>query len=152
MLALAQLGWCDEAARILSKLNPILQSQHNADRYMAEPYCLPGNIDGKDSPYYGRAGWSWYTGSAGWLFSIVLEAICGVRPVHSGLLIDPCIPASWKHVKIVRQFRGARFEISIENPDGKTGGLKEIFMDEKKIEGKIIPPQHAGVHRVNVVL
>ena len=54
--ALAQLGWADDAFRICSKLNPILQSQKDADRYVAEPYCLPGNIDGKDSPYYGRAG------------------------------------------------------------------------------------------------
>ena len=152
VLALAQLGWADDALRIFSKLNPILQAQKDADRYVAEPYCLPGNIDGKDSPYYGRAGWSWYTGSAGWLFSIVLEAICGVQPVHSGLLIDPCIPAHWQQVKIVRQFRGATFEITIQNPDKKTGGVKKIFMDGKKITGKIIPPQQAGIYQVMVMM
>jgi len=152
VLALAQLGWADDALRIFSKLNPILQAQKDADRYVAEPYCLPGNIDGKDSPYYGRAGWSWYTGSAGWLFSIVLEAICGVQPVHSGLLIDPCIPAHWQQVKIVRQFRGAIYEISIHNPDKKTGGVREIYIDDKKIKGNVIPPQQARTYHVKVML
>ncbi len=152
VLALAQLGWADDAMRILSKLNPILQSQKDAARYVAEPYCLPGNIDGKDSPYYGRAGWSWYTGSAGWLFSIIHEAICGVLPVHSGLSIDPCIPAHWKNVQIVRQFRGATYEISIHNPDKKSTREREIFINDKKLEGNIIPPQQAGTYRVKVML
>ena len=150
--ALAQLGWADDAFRICSKLNPILQSQKDPDRYVAEPYCLPGNIDGKDSPYYGRAGWSWYTGSSGWLFSIVHEAICGVHPVHSGLSIDPCIPIHWQKVRIVRQFRGATYEISIHNPDKKTGGVREIFVNDQKIEGNIISPQKPETYQVKVML
>jgi len=67
------------------------------------------------------------------------------------LLIDPCIPAHWQQVKIVRQFRGATFEITIQNPDIKTGGVKEIFVDGKKIAGKIIPPQQAGIYQVIVM-
>jgi cellobiose phosphorylase len=75
-----------------------------------------------------------------------------VRPVHSGLKIDPCIPAEWQQVRIVRRFRGATFEISIHNPDKKTGGVREIFIDDKKIQGNLIPPQKTGTYQVKVVL
>jgi cellobiose phosphorylase len=152
VLALAKLGKAQDAFRILSKLNPILQTQKDVERYVCEPYVLPGNIDGKDSRYYGRAGWSWYTGSAGWLFSIVHEAICGVQPVHDGLKIDPCIPSDWPQLKIKRTFRGATFHITIENPDGLSGGVREIRLNGQIIPGNIISPQVPGDYEVKVKL
>lgn len=150
--ALARLGRAEDALRIFRKLNPILHAQKDPDRYMAEPYVLPGNSDGRDSGYYGRAGWTWYTGSAGWLFIIAFEEICGVRMLPEGLQIDPCIPAEWPRVKVVRPFRGAVYQITIENLHGKTGRMKKIFLNGEKIEGNIIPPQPAGIYEVRVVL
>jgi cellobiose phosphorylase len=152
VLALTKMGMADDAIRIFNKLNPILQTTKDVNRYFGEPYVLPGNIDGKDSEHYGRAGWTWYTGSAGWLFSIAHEAICGVRPVPSGLMIDPCIPRDWSEIRIHRKFRGADFDISIKNPNSLSGGVKEILLNGHKIEGNIIPPQLKGTHKVDVVL
>ncbi len=152
VLALAKQGLAEDALRIFRKLNPILQAEANPERYMAEPYVLPGNVDGRDSQYYGRAGWSWYTGSAGWLFAIAHEAICGVRPVFCGLEINPCIPADWPRVQMVRQFRGATYHISIENPQDFTGGVREISVNGEKLAGNVVPPQGSGTHQVKVVL
>lgn len=152
VMALAMMGMADEAQRIVNKLNPILQTEKDADRYSAEPYVLPGNIDGPDSKYYGRAGWSWYTGSAGWLFTIALEYIIGVRAVYEGLLIDPCIPAEWGEVKMKRLFRGGVYNITIENPDRVCGGVKEISVNGMKLSGAVIPHQGAGEHKVTVIL
>ncbi|MCB0283812.1 MAG: glycosyl transferase family 36 [Calditrichaeota bacterium] len=152
VLAMTEQKMPDDALRIFHKLNPILQSEKDADRYQAEPYVLPGNVDGKDSPYYGRAGWSWYTGSAGWLFSIAHEAICGVKASFNGLLIDPCIPAHWDQLSVTRNFRGAVFNISIKNPEHKTGGVKSILLDGKKINSNLIPPQQPGTYQVEIIL
>lgn len=152
IMALAQLKRPQDAMRLFDKLNPILQTEADVDRYSAEPYVLPGNIDGKDSPYYGRAGWTWYTGSTGWLYTIVHEWICGVRPVPEGLLLDPCIPSDWEQVTVKRKFRGASYDITIENPDRHSGGIREISVNGQKFAGNVIPQQSSGEHVVTVRL
>jgi cellobiose phosphorylase len=152
VMAMALLGRADEAMRSFRKLNPIYQAEKDADRYQAEPYALPGNIDGKNSQYYGRAGWAWYTGSAGWLFTIAHENIAGVEPTMEGLKINPCIPSDWPEIKIKRCFRNTVYNITILNPDKKCGGVKEIELDGKKIKGNIIPPQESKTSDVTVVL
>jgi len=75
-----------------------------------------------------------------------------VRPVHSGLLIDPCIPAEWEQVQVVRRFRGATYHIRIENPDKQTGVVKEIIVNGEKIKGNIVPLQGLDQYEVRVVL
>ncbi len=151
-LAFAKLGRAEDAMRLFQKLNPILQGEQGADRYAAEPFVLPGNIDGKDSEHYGRAGWTWYTGSAGWLLTVAHEAVCGVRATPEGLLIDPCIPAHWPRVKVTRRFRGGVYHISIENPNGYTGGVHSITVDGEKISGPLLTPRGEGEFQVKVVL
>ena len=63
--------------RLLDAINPAIK---DPDRYFAEPYVLPGNVDGPDSPHHGRGAWTWYTGSAAWLHRVVAEWVLGVRP------------------------------------------------------------------------
>ncbi len=150
--AMSELGRADDAFRTFQKLNPFLQSAKDADRYQAEPYVLPGNIDGKDSGYYGRAGWAWYTGSAGWLFIIALENILGIQPTREGLKINPCIPAEWPEVRVQRRFRGALYDITIKNPTGYSGGVGHIVLAGQNINGNIIPPQKPGDYTVLVTL
>lgn len=152
VLALARMGMAAEALRIFNKLNPIVKATENPNKYQAEPYVLPGNIDGSDSQYPGRAGWTWYTGSAGWLVAIAHEAICGVQPVVEGLRIHPCIPAEWRSVRVVRIFRGGVYHITIENPHGHTGGVQEIWVNGKKAPGNVLPSQGGGTHEIKVIL
>ncbi|HKR65256.1 MAG TPA: glycosyl transferase family 36 [Thermoanaerobaculia bacterium] len=97
-------------AQLLTAIDP---TNKDPERYWAEPYVLPGNVDGPDSPLNGRAGWTWYTGSASWLHRIVSEWVLGIRPTWDGLLVDPCLPPQWKRAKIVRPYRGKTYEIEV---------------------------------------
>jgi cellobiose phosphorylase len=130
VIAEAMLGRGESAFRIYSELNPINRGM-NPDEYCAEPYVTPGNIEGPESPFYGRGGWTWYTGSAAWLFKVGLEWILGVRPSRDGLILDPCIPKSWKGFKVRRIFRGSTYNIEILNPNGVEHGLAGLCIDGK---------------------
>ena len=117
---------------------PALRGQE-PDLYKAEPYVTPGNVDGPNSPNFGRAGWTWYTGSATWMLRIGVEWLLGVRPTDQGLLVDPCIPADWKGFTIKRLFRGATYFIEVDNSAGVSSGVKELFIEGKKMPANVIP-------------
>lgn len=123
------------------------------DRYIAEPYVTPGNIDGPLSPYYGRGGWSWYTGSAQWLHRMAVHYILGVIPTLAGLKIEPSIPQEWEGFKYVRKFREAIYEIEVINSKHVSRGVKELIVDGEKIIGNILPDFADGKkHQVKVFL
>ncbi len=138
------------AARLLGAINPALK---DPDRYSAEPYVLPGNVDGPDSPHHGRGGWTWYTGSAAWLHRVVAEWILGVRPEWEGLRIDPCLPPGWDRARMVRPWRGETWEIEIERAGGAPARV-EVELDGRPLPENRIPASAArgtsGRHRVRV--
>jgi len=114
---------------------------------------MPGNSDGPESPYFGRAGWTWYTGSAAWLFRISTEWILGVRPEPQGLRIDPCIPATWEGFRLVRQFRGTTFQITVDNSRHVCRGVQGVWLDGKPLKEPLLPDLHDGqTHQVRVIL
>jgi cellobiose phosphorylase len=125
IMAEAKLGRADAAFRMFCELNPIINGA-KPDEYLAEPYVTPGNIDGPNSRFYGRGGWTWYTGSAAWLFKAGLEWILGVRASQDGLLVHPCVPAAWKQYSVVRVFRGATYRIHVNNPSHVSGGIRSV--------------------------
>ena len=156
--AAAKLGRGESAYRMYAKLNPIHRGKE-AERYYAEPYVTAGNIEGPSSAFYGRGGWTWYSGSAAWLYKVGLEWILGVRATFDGLLVDPCVPRSWKHFTVRRLFRGATYNISVENPGHVKCGVKTMWVDGKILcetkgpREKIVPAFPAGtVHNVRVVM
>jgi cellobiose phosphorylase len=158
IIAEAMLGRGDAAYRMYSKLNPINRGK-KPDEYFAEPYVTPGNIEGPDSAFYGRGGWTWYTGSAAWLFKVGLEWILGVRAAFDGLLLDPCIPQAWDGFKVQRIFRGAHYFIEVKNPEHVNCGVKELWVDGARHcmtrggRDKVVPQFDAGTkHDVVVVL
>ncbi len=119
------------------------------DLYQAEPYVAPGNVDGPDSPYYGRGGWTWYTGSAAWMFRIGTEWLLGVRPTWDGLLIDPCLPPEWKRFRMTRRFRGSTYHIEVEVARGPA----RMTVDGRPHEGNLVPAFADGrEHRVAVTI
>ncbi len=109
------------------------------DTYKAEPYVTPGNIDGPLSEYYGRGGWTWYTGSSQWLHRVATHWILGVRPEMDGLRIEPSIPKKWDSYKVRRQFRNAIYDITVKNPNHKNSGVTTITVDGKPFEGTLLP-------------
>jgi cellobiose phosphorylase len=121
------------------------------DTYMAEPYVTPGNIDGPLSEYYGRGGWTWYTGSAQWLHRVATHWILGIRPRADGLLVDPSIPSGWDGYHVTRRFRNARYEIEVRNPNHVSRGIQAVTVDGAPLAGNVLPIFGDGqTHRVEI--
>jgi len=114
--AYALVGDGPTAWRIVRGMLPPVRAAADAELYAAEPYVMPGNLDGPDSPVAGRAGWTWYTGSAAWLRRIAVEQILGVRATMAGLVIEPLLPPEWAGASLVRPFRGNVYRITLDGP------------------------------------
>ena len=153
-MAMAKLGSGDEAAEIFHMLNPVNHTRTAAEveRYQAEPYVLAGDVYAHPQ-HAGRGGWSWYTGSAGWLYRAGLESILGLRPAGATFAVDPCIPSSWPSFE-VRWRRGAtRFEIGVTNPHRVCRGVVSAELDGEPVDPSAIPAVDDGrTHEVRVVL
>ncbi len=136
----------------LKKIMP--NKQKDYELYKTEPYVFSEYLIGPEHPYlFGEGAFSWLTGTAGWAYMMATEWMLGARRDFEGLKIDPCLPSSWKKCKIRRPFRGATYEILIENPKGMEHGVKEIWIDGKKIEKNLIKPHRDGKsHKVRVVM
>ena len=162
VVAFAEMGEGDTAHELFELLNPI----HHANtltgihRYKVEPYVIAADVYASP-PHVGRGGWTWYTGSAGWLYRAGIEWILGLRLRGETLLIDPCIPRAWPGYEMSLRYRSSRYEIGVENPHGATRGVVSLELDGISlvtIDGKPTAPAKLplvddGVtHRVRVVL
>jgi len=133
------LGRAEKAWDLYQKMCPVLASAKNPDLYRAEPYVTPGNVDGPGSPTPGRAGWSWYTGSAAWLYRISTEWFLGVRPTWDGLLIQPCLPPPWNEAEVTRVFRGKTYTIRFRRVKGMKRGTQKILLNKEEMKGNVLP-------------
>jgi cellobiose phosphorylase len=117
--ALARLGENERAFRLFSLLNPIQHatSREDAVRYAVEPYVVAADVYAAKN-HLGRGGWTWYTGSAGWMYRILLEDLLGIRRVGDRLFIAPCVPQSWSRFEVVYRYGKSELDIVVENPDG----------------------------------
>ena len=132
---------------------PINRAYKDADHFCGEPYVMPGNIDGPDSANFGRGQWTWYTGSAGWMFRVCNEWILGIRPEKDGLLEDPCIPKKWDGFKINRQIRGVNFNIVVRNPKHVSKGVQQVKINGRKYNSNVLPIIKGKInYQVEVVL
>jgi cyclic beta-1,2-glucan synthetase len=154
VLALTRLGSGDEAVELFHLLNPINHTRTPAqlDRYRGEPYAVAGDV--YDHPEHrGRAGWTWYTGSAGWLYRVALEGILGLVRHGDHFSIQPCIPSSWPRFSIAWRFGTARYTIVVDNPEGRCGGVARAELDGVAVDARAIPLADDGKqHEVRVVL
>lgn len=146
------LKQCDLAYEAYRRICPPNRSK-DIDRYVAEPYVTPGNIDGPISPYYGRGGWTWYTGSSQWLQKVATHNILGIYADWEGLKVEPCIPKDWEGFKYRRKYRNAIYIFDVKNLNKIGCGVKELYVDGEKIEGNIIPDFNDGKeHFIEVIL
>ncbi len=126
----------DLVGRLLRAIDPALK---DPERYWAEPYVLPGNVEGPASPQHGRASWTWYTGSAQWLHRVVTQWVLGVRPEWDGLRIDPCLPDGWTGARMTRPYRGALLDLQITRALDRTGdGRVEILFDGARLPTNLL--------------
>jgi cellobiose phosphorylase len=124
-----------------------------SDLHKTEPYVYAQMIAGKDAFKPGEAKNSWLTGTASWNFYAITQYILGIRPDFDGLLIDPCIPSTWKGFEATRKFRGATYLIEVVNPDGKSKGVQKVTVDGKLHKSNLIPVFGDGKeHKVNIIL
>lgn len=127
--------------RLLAAIDP---TRKDPERYRAEPYVLPGNVDGPDSPLHGRAGWTWYTGSAQWLHRVVCEWVLGVRPEWDGLRFDPCLPPGWDEARMLRPWRGATLDVKVLRDGSLAPGEVRVAVDGTPLGGTMLAPLAAG--------
>ena len=156
VIALALRGDGDRAGELFDMLNPINHALTAADsyRYKVEPYVIAADVYSA-SGHVGRGGWTWYTGSAGWMYRAGLEWILGVQRRGDELWIDPCIPKAWKQFQIQIRHGAARYEITVENPTGVSRGVADAQMDGIALAGRPIRFQlqdDGKTHRVKLVL
>ncbi|MFI4996307.1 MAG: GH36-type glycosyl hydrolase domain-containing protein, partial [Hyphomicrobiales bacterium] len=130
VMAFAELGEGDKAVNLFSLLNPINHARTRADlhRYKVEPYVVAADVYAAP-PHVGRGGWTWYTGSAGWMQRAGLESILGMRLQGVFLHLDPCIPKIWRNFEMTLRYHSARYEILVENPDGVSRGIAAARLD-----------------------
>ncbi len=138
------IGEGNRAYDYYRKTMPMVQSDPDPDLYKMEPYVYSEYVTSDDHPTFGQASHSWLTGSGVWMFRDGLDYILGVRPTYEGLMIDPCIPDSWDGYKVSRRFRGATYEIEVQNPDHVQHGVAKVTVDGKEIEGNVLPVAAKG--------
>ena len=142
VLAFAELGEGAAAHDLFALLNPINHTRSRADlyRYKTEPYVVAADVYAAPS-HVGRGGWTWYTGSAGWMQRAGIERILGLRVQGAFLLIDPCIPPSWPGFEATIRYRSARYRIVVSNPDAVARGVRSVTCDGLAAAGQ--PPRLA---------
>ncbi len=130
VIAFAMLGDGDRAGELFSLLNPINHSSTRAGlhKYKVEPYVAMGDVYAVP-PHTGRGGWTWYTGSAGWMYRAALEYILGFKLAGDRLRIDPCIPRGWREFEINYRRGETAYRIKVENPHALNRGIAEVKLD-----------------------
>ena len=157
VLAYAQLGEGNNAWELFSLLNPINRTSTRADvhRYKVEPYVIVADVYSV-APHVGRGGWTWYTGSAGWMYRAGLEGILGFRVQGASLLLTPCIPEKWPRFEITFRYHATRYEILIENPCGVSRGIAHAQLDGQALpagaDARIALVDDGNTHSVRLVL
>lgn len=156
ILAQAKRGDGDAAHRLFAMLNPINHAltRNDAERYKVEPYVVAADVY-STPPHAGRGGWTWYTGSAGWMYRAGIEGIVGLTRNGDKLCLNPCLPKVWPELTATVRLGAARYAITIRNPDGTGSGIRSAILNGKALtvarSGLAIPLQD-GDHQLTVIL
>jgi len=156
VMAFAALGDGDAADELFSILNPINRASTRAGvhRYKVEPYVVAADVY-SEPPHVGRGGWTWYTGSAGWMYRAGLEWLLGFRVRGTALHLDPCIPRAWRRFEVVLRYHSSRYVVAVENPRAVSRGISAVEVDgTPQAPGVTTVPliDDGKAHRVEVLL
>jgi cyclic beta-1,2-glucan synthetase len=154
LIAYAMLGDGDRAGELFALLNPINHASTRAGlyQYRVEPYVVAGDVYAVP-PHTGRGGWTWYTGSAAWMYRAGVESILGFQLSGDRLRIDPCIPRAWREFEITYRRGTTRYSIKVENPLGVCRGVARLELDGKiQLSSEIVLSNDAQLHEIHVVL
>ncbi len=155
VIALAKARQTEKAFSLFNMLNPIrhTESRMSVFHYKAEPYVVAADVYANPQ-HMGRGGWTWYTGSAGWMYRAGIEAILGLQVEAGSLRLEPCIPQSWPGFEMLYRYKSARYHIKVQNRSGKGHTVTACELDGQSLPpDAAIPLQDDGMeHIVNVVL
>ena len=154
VIAFALLGDGDRAGELFGLLNPINHASTRAGlhKYKVEPYVAPGDVYAVP-PHTGRGGWTWYTGSAGWMYRAAIEYILGFKLEGDRLRIDPCIPRFWREFEITYRRGSTTYQIKVENPHACSRGVASVEIDgQPQADYQVHLIDDGRLHEVRVVL
>ena len=154
ILGLAGLGLGDEAMELFHMINPVnhMRSAENLERYRVEPYAVAADVYAHPM-HVGRGGWTWYTGSAGWMYQAAIEGLLGLRRNGATFSVAPCVPAIWPQYSLQWRVGRTRYDITVLNPDHRTRGVRSAEIDGTPVDSRAIPlHDDGGTHTVVVVL
>jgi cyclic beta-1,2-glucan synthetase len=152
--AFAQLGQGNLAGELFKLLNPISHTDtpEKARKYGVDPYVVAADVYSVP-PHIGRGGWTWYTGSASWMYRLGIEAMLGLKRKGNRLEIDPCIPDHWPGYELTYQDGETHYMIHVHNPQGVNRGVVQIKLDDNILsEDYISLLKDGGRHEVHVEL
>lgn len=154
ILAFAMMRDGRRAAELYRLINPIRHTRtpRGVARYKVEPYVMAADVYGVD-PHTGRGGWTWYTGSAGWMYRIGVEWILGLKLRGKTFTVDPCIPRTWPGFSMTYRYRDTVYRIDVKRSGSRPPGTKRLFLDGKLIlSGTVSLTNDRRPHTVRVVL
>ena len=140
VLATALQGHGDRAVELWNLINPVHHAATPAavEHYKVEPYVVCADVYGAP-PHTGRGGWTWYTGSASWLYRVALEAILGFHREGGSLRLDPCIPRGWPGFEIHYRHRSTTYRVRVDNSAGTGRGVRLVVLDGRQLPGGAVP-------------
>jgi cyclic beta-1,2-glucan synthetase len=155
VLAHARLGNGDRAQALFALLNPInhARSPKDADRYKVEPYVIAADVY-STAPHEGRGGWTWYTGSAGWMYRAGIEGILGMTRSGGDLQFNPCLPKGWPEVTMTVTLGDFTLQVTVVN-NGTGRGVSRALLDDVEIgcdDGTVSLPITEGARRLHLTL
>ena len=138
-MAFAALGDSRRAWELLTMINPVnhAKSPEGVETYKVEPYVVAADVYAL-SPHIGRGGWTWYTGSAGWMYRLIVESLLGVRLEVNKLHFSPCLPAEWKAFKMHYRYRETVYHIAVSQTHMENGEMS-VIVDGVEQSDKTIP-------------
>lgn len=150
-MAFAALGDARRAWEVCNMLNPIhhTDSPQATALYQTEPYVIASDVYALP-PHTGRGGWTWYTGSAGWMLRLILESLLGLRVEASTLRITPCLPAHWEAFEMTYRYRATIYQIQVQ-PAPKPLGKSVVQLDGVELSDPVIPLADDGREHTVVV-
>lgn len=152
--ATALQGDGDLALKLWNQINPVYHgaTRDQVERYKVEPYVVSADIYGA-APHTGRGGWTWYTGSASWLYRVGLEAILGFHRQGRFLRFEPCVPASWPAYEITYRYGSATYHIHFDNSKAAGRAVQSVTLDGKAVANEGVPLTEDGrTHDVHVII
>lgn len=152
--AMALLGEGEQAVDLYRLINPIYRTDTPAKvaQYQVEPYVISADVYSVP-PHTGRGGWTWYTGSASWMYRLGLEAILGLKRAGDKLWLEPCLPKDWPGYRLTYRYGQSCYKIEVDNQAGINPGVKQVWLDGKVVpDGKISLRPDGRVYQVKVVL